>query len=258
MPPTTPATGPGHEQVDRPRDRALRGGDAARRGHQVQLRPHVHRLELLLEPPHVARHLRPDERVQADGREALVLAVLRQHLRGHREERVRELLAHDLGDARLVRGVEEREQEADGDRLDAGLPAAVRTWSRAFSSSSGTSTEPSLQDALGNGQPVAAAHDRVALPRQVLVVREVERLLVPRDVEDVAVALGRDQPDLRAVVLDDDVRRDRRPVEDLVQLRRRRAGAGGQLADPLQRPLGRVLGRGRQLVDEDLAASSST
>ena len=74
---------------------------------------------------------------------------------------------------------------------------------------------------------------------------------MPRDVEDVAVALGRDQADGRAVVLDHDVRRDRRAVEDLVERRRRLARLLGQLPDPLHRPLGRVVGRRRQLVDED-------
>src|SRR4029077_10971515 len=73
------------------------------------------------------------------------------------------------------------------------------------------------RDPLGDRQPVAAADDRVALPGKILVVREVERLLVPRDVEDVAVALGRDHPDPGTVVLDHDIRRDRRPVEDLVE-----------------------------------------
>src|SRR5918912_252599 len=44
-----------------------------------------------------------------------------------------------------------------------------------------------VRDPLGHREPVAAPDDRVALPRQVLVVREVERLLVARDVEDVPV-----------------------------------------------------------------------
>ena len=164
--------------------------------------------------------LRADVGVQADGREALVLAVLRQHLRRDREERLGELLAHDLGDPRLVLGVEEREQEADGDRLDPGLlqPAHLRPRLLLVERDEDGAV---LRDPLRHGQPVAAADDRVALPRQILVVREVERLLVPGDVEDVAVALGRDQPDPRAVVLDHDVGRDRRAVEDLVERGRR-------------------------------------
>ena len=249
--------GAGHEQVHGPRDGAFRRGDAARGRHQVQLRPHLQRLELLLEPADVARDLRADVGVERDGREALVLPVLRQHLGRDREERLGELLAHDLGHALLVRGVEEREEEAHRDGLDPGLLQLAdalactllveRDEHRAV-----------LQDPLGHGQPVPAPDDRVPLPGQILVVREVERLLVPRDVEDVAVALGRDQADGRAVVLDHDVRRDRRPVEDLVERRRRLTRLLDQLSDSLQRPEGRVLRRRRELVDEDPPRASSS
>ena len=103
----------------------------------------------------------------------------------------------------------------------------------------------------GTVEAVAAAHDRVPLPREILVVREVERLLVPGDVEDVAVALGRQHPHPGAVVLDDDVGRDRRPVKDLVEVGGSDAGLGRDLADALDGALRRVVGRGRQLVDED-------
>ena len=47
---------------------------------------------------------------------------------------------------------------------------------------------------------------------------------MPRDVEDVAEALRRDQADLGPAVLEDDVRRDRRPVEELRDLLRLDAG----------------------------------
>ena len=45
-------------------------------------------------------------------------------------------------------------------------------------------------------QPVAALDERSRLPGQLLLEREVERLLVTGDVEDVAHALRRDHPDL--------------------------------------------------------------
>ena len=85
----------------------------------------------------VAGDLRPDVRVQADGREALELAVERQHLVRDGEVRVRELLEHDLLDPPLVLGVEVRVEQADRDGLDAGRRAARRTCSRTSSSSSG-------------------------------------------------------------------------------------------------------------------------
>src|SRR5204863_125101 len=132
-------------------------------------------------------------------REALVLAVLRQHLRRHREKRIRELLAHDLGDTRLVLRIHEGKEEAHRDRLDARLLQLAHLLARALLIERHEHAAVA-RDPFGNGEPVAAAHDRVPLPGEILVVREVERLLVPRDVEDVTVALSRDQADLRAVV----------------------------------------------------------
>jgi hypothetical protein len=197
--------------------------------------------------------LGPTNGVQRDGGEALVLAVLGQDLGRHREERLRKLLADDLRHAALVRVVEEREQEADGDSLDArGLELADLLARDAL-----VERDEHLavaRDPLGHGQPVAAAGERIALPGEVLVVGEVQRLLVPRDVEDVAVALRGEHPDLRAVVLDDDVRGDRRAVEHLVQCGRGLPGLLRELLDAVDRPLGRILRRRRELVDEDLAA----
>ena len=216
------------------------------------MRTDVEPLQLLAQPRHVAGDLRADVRVQAHGGEALVLAVLRQDFRRDREERLGKLLTNDLGHARLVLRVDEREQEADRDRLDAGvlerthLGASLLLVERHEHGAV-------LDDSLGHRQPVAPPHDRVPLPRQILVVREVERLLVPCDVEDVAVALGRDHPHPRAGVLDHDVGGDRRAVEDLFELRRRRLGLLGDLAQALDRSLRRIGRRGRQLVDEDPA-----
>ena len=72
--------------------------------------------------------------------------------------------------------------------------------------------------------------------------------------EDVAIALGRDHPDDGARVLDHDVRRDRRAVEDLVERGRVGAGLLRQLLHPLDRPLRRVVRRRRQLVHPDHAS----
>src|SRR5438876_1035572 len=100
-------------------------------------------------------------------------------------------------------------------------------------------TGPDISSVTGRwiaASAVATPHDRVALPRQILVVGEVERLLVARDVEDVAVALRRDHPDSGAVVLDHDVGRDRRAVEDLVERGRALARLLGELTDAANRP----------------------
>ena len=240
----------GHEQRHRSLDRRLGRGDPGGRGHQVQSRAHPEPLELLLEPRHVRGDLRADVRVQAHGREALVLAVLRDHLGRDREERLGELLAHDLRHPLLVRRVQEREQEADAHRLDPGLLERPHLLARPHLVERDEHGAVAL-DPLRNGQPVASPNDRVALPGEILVVREVERLLVARDVEDVSVALRRDHPDRRPGVLDHDVRRDRRPVEHLVELRRVDARLRGQLADAPDRPERRILRCGRELVHPD-------
>ena len=60
----------------------------------------------LVEAGDVARHLRADVGVQAHRREALELAVERQHLVRDRQVGLRELLEHDLLDAPLVLGVQ--------------------------------------------------------------------------------------------------------------------------------------------------------
>ena len=214
-------------------------------------RPDAHGSQLVLEPAHVARDHGPHERVETDGREALVLPVLRQDVGRNREERLWKLLAHDAGDSLLVLRIQEREEEADGDGLDARLLQLPDLLAR-FLLVERDQYRPVLRDPLGNRQPVAAPHDRIPLPGEVLVVREVERLLVAGDVEDVAVALGRDHPDLRAVVLDHDVRGDRRPVEHLVELVGWDAGVSGEVTNALDGSLRRIRRRRRQLVDEDL------
>src|SRR4029079_3846718 len=97
-----------------------------------------------------------------------------------RQERVGKLLAEDLGDARLMLGVEEREEKADRYGLDAGL-LQLRDLLARLRLVERDEHRPVAGDPLRHRQPVATAHDRVALPRQILVVREVERLLVPGD-----------------------------------------------------------------------------
>ena len=113
--------------------------------------------------------------------------------------------------------VEEREEEAHGDSVD------LRLLQLADLRADLTVVERNLHRAVGentlvDGQAIAATCDRVGLPRQVLPQREVHRLLVARDVQDVAITLGRDHADVGAVVLDHDVGGDSRAVEHLVEI----------------------------------------
>ena len=242
----------GHEQVDRLDHGALGRRDARGGGHQVDARLDVHRAQRGVEAADVARDLGADVGVQADGGEALVLAVLRDDLARDGDERLGELLAHDRRDALLVHRVEEREEQADGDGLDLlGLEAAnLRAHLVVIERDEDRAV---LVDALVDRQPEAPPHDRLRLPRQVLPEREVHRLLVARDVQDVAVALGRDHPDLGAVVLDHDVRRDGGAMEDLVELLGLDPGHRAQLADALDGADGGVCGRRGGLVDDHRA-----
>ena len=100
---------------------------------------------------------------------------------------------------------------------------------------------------------MAALDERARLPRQLLLEREVERLLVPGDVEDVAEAVRRQHPDLGARVREDDVGRDRRPVQQVVDLRERHAGLLAEPADALDDAARRIVRRRRNLVDGDPA-----
>ena len=238
-----------HQQVDR----AI-GGRLGRRhtggaGHQLDARLDAHLAELGVEAAHVVRDLRADERVERHRREALVLAVLRDDLGGDRDVRLGELLAHDRGNTLLVLVIQEREEKADGDGVDGGLlqladlGADLAVVQRDLDRTVG-------EDALVDRQAVAAACDRERLPRQVLPQREVHRLLVPRDVDDVAIALRRDHADVGAVVLDHDVGGHGRTVEDLIQLRRLDAGHLAQRRDTVDGRDGGVRRRRRRLVHQ--------
>ena len=75
------------------------------------------------------------------------------------------------------------------------------------------------------------------------------RALVAPDVQHVAHALGRDHAGPRAVVLEDGVRRDRRPVQDAVEARRLDPGAFAELEDARDERAAGVVGRRVDLVD---------
>ena len=113
--------GPESSSVTGSRPRPSRAGDAAVRHHHVQLAADAPPASALGEPVEVAAGRGPDERVHRRGREALELAELREDVGARGDERVRDLLGDDLRGAPLVLRVEVGEEEADRDRLDAGL-----------------------------------------------------------------------------------------------------------------------------------------
>jgi len=211
------------------------------------------RAQRLVEPGDVPRNLRPDVRVQADGREALELAVERQHLVRDRKERLRELLEHDLLDPPFVLGLEVRVEQADGDGLDSRVPQLAHALAHFVLVERDEDVAVRDGHALVDGQPVAALDERPRLPGQLLLEREVVRLLVPPDVEDVAEAVRRQHPDLCTRVGEDDVRRHGCPVQEVVHLGERDAGLRAEAADAFDHAAGRVIRRRRNLVDRDPA-----
>src|SRR6185436_18665075 len=102
---------------------------------------------------------------------------------------------------------------------------------------------------LLHGQPVAPLDERPRLPRQLLLEREVERLLVPGDMDDVPEAVRRDHPGLRAAVREHDVGRDGRPVQEVVDVPEGHARLRAERLYALDDAAGRIVrGRG-DLVD---------
>ena len=98
--------GPRHQEVHRPLRRRLDRRHPAGGLHQLHLALVAGRAQRLVEAGDVTRNLRPDVRVQTDGREALELAVERQHLVRDRKKRLGELFEHDLLDPPFVLGLE--------------------------------------------------------------------------------------------------------------------------------------------------------
>ena len=243
----------GHEQVDGPLRRRLHRRHAARGLHQLHAVAEARLAHRVVEARHVARHLRPDVGVEGDGREALELAVQRQHLVRDREVGLRELLEQDLLHALLVRRVQVAVQEADRDGFDARGLELADALAHLVLVERDEHLAVRHRHALLHRQPVAALDERPRLPGQLLLEREVERLLVTGDVEDVAHALRRDHPDLGSRVGERDVRRDRRAVQEVVDLGEVDVRLLAQAADAVDDAAGRVVGGGGDLVDGDPA-----
>ncbi len=243
----------GEKQRHRLLRRRLDRGDAAVRHHHVQLSRHALGCERARQPFEVAAGGRPDERVHARGREALELAELREDVGAGGDERARHLLGDDLGRPPLVLRVQVREEEADRDRLDAcvfecpGRSANLVLVER-LDDLAGRRCDP-----LADHVPVASLHERLRLPRDVLHDRVVLRPLVAADVHDVAEALRRHHPGLRAAVLEHRVGRDGRPVEHRVEVGGSDTGIAAELAESRdERSPGVVGGRAHLVHVHDL------
>ena len=209
-----------HHPRDRPRvegeeRRAARDldGDGAARGLGDLERGAVSRPR---EPPldvrEVARGDRPHVGVEARGGGSLVLAPLGHELVGAGDEEARGEVPDDVPHPALVRGLEERPQEADRDRLHV-LGEQLANGRLGLRLVEGHDDLPEAVHALGDAANEALRHDRARL----LAFRDVHHLAhfaaveparAPHDVDDVVVPAGGDEADPGAPLLDDRVRAD--------------------------------------------------
>ncbi len=222
---------------------------AAVRRHDAQVGLEARGLDLRFELRHVIAHLGADEGVHRRRGEALELAELRRHRRGGGGEALGIFLAHDGQRARLVRRVEIGEQEADGDRLHAGVLQLAHGLADAFLVERLQHLAARRHQPLGHRLAMAALDQRPVLPRDVLHDRVVLRPLVAADMQDVAVAAGGDHAGDGAVVLEDGVGGDGGAMEHHVDRLARDAVLVAQRHQPLHDAARGIVGRGRDLVD---------
>ena len=192
------------------------------------------------QPLEVGGELRAQVGVGDGGREALVLAELGEHLARQRDVEVRERFPYRFADLLLVLGVQEREQQADRDGVDLGLPQRVDGLLHAV-------LVERLELAVGphpllHREAQIPRHERLRAPLGEVVER---RAVLAGELDQVAEALGRDQRGARAAALEQRVGGDRHPV-------RERGHVAG--LDRLQRAhhtLGLIVGRARHLARRD-------
>ena len=115
----------GFDRVGRLLARAVERHDAAVRLHDLQRRADADGADVALERVEIVAHDRPDIGAHHRRAGALVLADLRQDIgRAGHVDAVGNMLAHDLGDAPLVRRIGIGMQQRDRDGLRRLLPSA--------------------------------------------------------------------------------------------------------------------------------------
>ena len=166
---------------------------------------------------------------------------------------VGKLFLDNFPGALLVARVQKRKQKTDGDRLDPlGLHHPHRLTHLVLVERA-EHLAVRGNDPLADRTPIASPHQGVLLPRHVLVQAEGQGAFMAGDVQNVAVALGRQHADLGAVVFQHDIGGDRCAVEQVVKAGRLNPGPLAHGVQSQQGGFGRV-GRGTgQLMDHYLA-----
>ena len=243
--PTTPPAGPDFDDVHRPFGGGRVGRQPAVRLHQQQARRNAGAVEPLAQRAQIGRDDRHHIGVDDRGRGALVFLDLGQHdLERDAQRQARRLARDRLLQHRLVHRIGERVDQAHRDRLDLlgqqrvdgafGVGGVERTLDAA-----------TVVDALVDHLAQIALDQRRRLgPGEVVELRHPQGA----DLQHVAEALGGDQPDARALVLQDGVGGDRGAVANLLDRGAAQAGLGENLAQAVDDRLRVVVDARRDLL----------
>ncbi len=211
---------PGREGPHRQLERPIRAHHAAVRLHHADRSPHAGGRESLAEGSQVRLEQRLDVRVDHRGGRPLVLVPFGRDRRrqGHREIRMptRDRLRRLPFVLRVRVGV----QEAHGDRLGAFGDESVDLAGEAREVERRDLLSP-WPEPLGDLAAKAARNERLGRHPDPVID---EGAVASRQLEDVAEPSGRDEPDRRALPLQEGVDRHRRSVEEAFDLGNRPVG----------------------------------
>ena len=244
-----PGRRPREQRLHRNVPRAPRRHDAAVRLGDVGLDAEADLAQPVGQAVEVGRQLGPDVRVEDRHDRPLVLADLGPDLVGAADVEVR---GHPRGDGAhgpLVLRVPVAVDEADDDPVDAlghrrahgGLHA--RGVQRDVNRPVGQQPLCDLED------PPPRDEGRRTVRDEVHGVRQAEAL----DLQDVADAPGDDEREVGPRSLDHGVEPDRRPVDEVLDLREVEALAPHEVPEARGHPLGEVVGHRRRLVADEAA-----
>ena len=240
----------GLDHEDRLGRRRPEGVDAAAALHQQQggLQPRF--AQARLDALQVAGHGGPDAGVDHRGAGPEVLAEVGGHLAGEGDGLGAEALPQDLAGALLVGGIGVGVEEADGDRFHA-LGLELRGRLAEGGLVEGADHLAGRVEALRHPEAAVARHQGRRLLEVDIVEGGPDLAL---DLQQVAEALGGDEPGGREAALDDGVGGHRRPVDDVAHLLGRDPRLVEDAGGDAQEALGGVGGRGGELADVDPAA----
>ena len=247
------ATGrPTLQQADREGAGHFRRAQPAIALHQPQRAGKALRLQLPQQPADVAVHQRLHEGVGAGCRAALILADLGRHLAAQADGNAREGLPQYPPGRLLMRGVGVAVQEHHG-YSGAALRHQARTLGPHRRLVQRLQHAAVIGQPLGDLQPAAARHQRFREFQEQVV--DVVALL-DAELQHVAEAARRQQPQLRAMPLDQRVRHQRGAVQQFPHLGHADARRRAHRADAFQRAIRRVLRRCQAFVQANGAGRS--